>query len=305
MTTTLAASGSQPSNGALRPGDTQFARPTLPGRIVFISVQQVGADPNPRQQVYIVNADGSGRRRLTPLTEDVWDFRVSPDGRFLVYSTSGGQSPPQVVEIDGSAPPRSWPGATRHFPFIYSWLPSGELLVQSEGGLLYRLAADGRLLTRVDLNIPDGAVADECALAPDDRTVACRRILAAGTADIWVAGLDGSGAVQVTQGLDAWEPAWSPDGGRLAFVGQSRESGQIDIWVVNAQGTGLQHLTFDGATDSRPSWSPDGRWIVWSRTTGAQRQLWVVGAEGTDPHVLFAGDPNEQLDAPIWVRSVP
>lgn len=339
MTTITTASGSS-SYGAVRPADSLSAKPPLPGRIAFLSVQQVG-DPNPRDQVYIVNADGSGRRRLTPLTEDVWEFAVSPDGRFLVYVTSGGHTPPQIVDIDGPATPRSWPGTWHegnvvlgpssgtvgsinlvlargpsydtHTPLpnehpiqgLWAWLPSGELLVQTDGGLPYRLAANGRSLTRVNLNIPGGPQADECALAPEGRSVACRSFLAAGTADIWVAGLDGSGAVQVTQGVDAWLPAWSPDGGRLAFRGQSRESGQIDIWVVNAQGTGLQYLTFDSATDTTPSWSPDGRWIVWSRTTGAQRQLWVVGADSTDPHVLFAGDPNEQLDSPIWLRSIP
>jgi serine/threonine protein kinase/Tol biopolymer transport system component len=57
------------------------------------------------------------------------------------------------------------------------------------------------------------------------------------------------------------DPAFSPDGHRLAFV--SERSGSREVWVSNADGTGASQLTsFRGPTAGRPSWSPDGRLLA-------------------------------------------
>ena len=54
---------------------------------------------------------------------------------------------------------------------------------------------------------------------------------------------------------------WSPESDRIALVGQS--SGQDDIYVMNADGSGEIQLTRDSANDRFPAWSPDG--TTWTR----------------------------------------
>ena len=69
---------------------------------------------------------------------------------------------------------------------------------------------------------------------------------------------DGTGVVRLTDDeAHDLSPAWSPDGGRIAF-----ESNRVDwksaIYVMNADGTGVVRLTDDGASGYDPAWSPDG-----------------------------------------------
>lgn len=56
-------------------------------------------------------------------------------------------------------------------------------------------------------------------------------------------------------------PAWSPDGGRVAFSLTNRE-GFSHIWVVNEDGSNPQQLTFGDVVDDHPRWSPDGNFLV-------------------------------------------
>jgi TolB protein len=79
--------------------------------------------------------------------------------------------------------------------------------------------------------------------------------------------------------------SWSPDGTRLAF-GAFGEN-DLQVYVVNADGTGLTQLTHDPRTALNPSWSPDGSQIAYLST---QRNngwtLYVMNADGSDPHSL-------------------
>jgi Tol biopolymer transport system component len=59
------------------------------------------------------------------------------------------------------------------------------------------------------------------------------------------------------------DPAWSPDGRKIAFA--SRRAGTLDIYVMNADGTGTRRLTSSKARDAHPTWSPDGRRIAFER----------------------------------------
>jgi uncharacterized protein YjdB len=78
----------------------------------------------------------------------------------------------------------------------------------------------------------------------------------------------------------ASDPAFSPDGSRIAFV--SQRDGNAEIYVMNADGTGSTRITNDPQPDGRPSFTPDGQALVFhsSRTTGKQ-QIWAVNLDGT------------------------
>jgi len=78
----------------------------------------------------------------------------------------------------------------------------------------------------------------------------------------------------------ASDPAFSPDGSRIAFV--SQRAGNAEIYVINADGTGVARVTNDPLSDGRPSFAPDGQAIVFhsSRTAGKQ-QIWSVNVDGT------------------------
>jgi len=78
----------------------------------------------------------------------------------------------------------------------------------------------------------------------------------------------------------ASDPAFAPDGSRIAFV--SQRDGNPEIYVMNADGTGLTRVTTDPLSDGRPAFTPEGQAIVFhsSRTAGKQ-QIWAANIDGT------------------------
>jgi TolB protein len=72
--------------------------------------------------------------------------------------------------------------------------------------------------------------------------------------------------------------ALSPDGSRVAMV--LSKGGSPDIWVANADGSGLQQLTRTREDESSPCWSADGQWICYAGKQGGVRGLFKVPASG-------------------------
>jgi TolB protein len=100
-------------------------------------------------------------------------------------------------------------------------------------------------------------------------------------------GTDQAGAIPGEQ------PAWSPDGKRLAMRACRPDCG---LWVANRDGSKPVQLTW-GATDGLPAWSPDGKTIAFSR--GGTADIYVIpAAGGQDPQQLTDARGHDTL--PAW-----
>lgn len=110
---------------------------------------------------------------------------------------------------------------------------------------------------------------------------------------------DGTGKTLLTSGINDRNPAWSPDGARIAFDGQvTTGQGISDIYVMNADGTSVTQLTNDPADDANPAWSPDGSQIVFESTRDGNRELYTMNADGSN-QVRLTNDPATDRD-PSW-----
>lgn len=95
---------------------------------------------------------------------------------------------------------------------------------------------------------------------------------------------------------DWFDLDWSPDGTRLAYVTRNQFQRHDEIYIVEARrrtpGEAEQRRLGWG---DRPSWSPDGQWIAFSRAVRGHRSVYVVRPSGEDEHVLVA-----RGSAPAW-----
>ena len=73
-------------------------------------------------------------------------------------------------------------------------------------------------------------------------------------------------------------PMFSPDGTRLAFM--SNRDGNNEIYIINADGTGLRRLTNHPAIDATPTWSPTGTQIAFTSDRGGTPSIYIVGIDG-------------------------
>ncbi len=97
-----------------------------------------------------------------------------------------------------------------------------------------------------------------------------------------------------------YDPAWAPDQARLAFV--SNVDQNDEIYVATIDGTKTRRLTFNTwEWDKHPSWSTDGKSIVfWSNRQTQRQQIWIMGDDGSDQRNISNNSYNDW--DPIWVK---
>jgi len=279
---------SQPTSSALAARSSLSAAAATP-RIAFVSAprglgQRIGGG------LYVVNADGSGKKHLTSArySTPAW----SPDGGKIAF---GAGSNIWVMNADGSEPLNLTPEpGTDSDP---AWSPDGRRIAFLRGGTwLYVMNADGSGQRKLVANTAHNEVGSAPAWSPDGRKIAFVsgrdgpfRVEAT---EISVVNADGSGQRNLTRNpAHDSDPAWSPDGRKITFVRN------FEIYVMNADGSGQTNLTRNPAHDFAPAWSPDGQRIVFERRL-ARRQYGACpgcgGATIFEVHVMNADGSGQR-----------
>lgn len=218
-------------------------------------------------EIYIMNADGTGVRRLTDNSnEDAYPV-LSPDGARVAFARSvRGQWDLYVMNSDGTDVRRVMraPNSDEVLP---SWAPDG-----------LSLAFTATTAT------PDGWQSDIYRIRLSDGRF--RRLT-------------------FTPRTKEFAPDWSPDGRSIAFTKQNQRQHKFGIAVVRPFAEGLRWLVINplsgsGYTDVNPSWSPDSQWVAFSRDHGDDPyvDIYKVRRDGSD--VTAVTELSELAENPVW-----
>ncbi len=251
------------------------------------------SDRDGRVDIYVMNADGSGVRRLT--NDAAWSLipAWSPDGSRIAFTSVRGDSLEiLVMRANGSGVTRLT-GGSEWNDASPAWSPDGSRIAFASDRDTYDfdpdtfdpfqihvMNADGSGVTRLTHNAEwdDGFP----AWSPDGSRIAFASDRADGfNYQVHVMNADGSGVTRLTggSGWEATAPAWSPDGSRIAFSADRDDD--LDIYAMNADGTGVTRLTSDPAEDFWATWSPDGSRIAFSSARDGNFEIYTMNADGT------------------------
>ncbi len=211
--------------------------------------------------LYSVLPDGTGLERLTHSGDMTVLFAFSPDGSRIVFAQTPSEEGPWnvgVMNADGS----------------------GRRLLTHAGAFGSPTYATNEFPSWV----PDGSAIRYF------RVTAHEHVPGPGQG-LWVVKPEGSDSHLVLPGWVPFEPAWSPDGTRIAWFDD------VGIAVANADGTNRHQLIRDFNANQPPAWSPDGTKIVFEDSNTIQ----VVGADGTRRETLFdCTAPCRAAGFPTW-----
>ena len=90
-------------------------------------------------------------------------------------------------------------------------------------------------------------------------------------------------------------PSYSPDGGQITF--ESDRGGSQQIYVMNADGSGQNRISFGNGRYSTPVWSPDGKYIAFTKQGSGRFSIGVMQPDGSGERILTEGFHNE---GPTW-----
>lgn len=227
-------------------------------KIIYVSEDKAG-----RRDLFVMDYDGFGPRRVTADPKLSLMPNWSPDGRSFVYTTYRRNNQ-EIV-----------------------WLGSGKELGKENRRIL----------------VPPETLNITPAVSPNGRWLAyasAKDSARKGNSDIYIMNLSTEKRKPLTSHRSAeLSPTWAPDGRELAFT--SDRTGRPQIYIMRADGKGVRRLTVEGRYNAAPAWSPRGDWIAYvCRIPGYGLKLCRISPDGKQRFQITKGSPGEIDDSPSW-----
>lgn len=289
----------------------------------FVEYEDENGFPRSDNDIFSSNLDGTGEVNLTN-TEGVGDIEAawSPDGTRIAFASNFGGTHYEIYTMaaDGSDVRQvSFVSAGGPGDFVQSfeptWSPDGTQLAFTGyrpspfTPEIYGVPVEATAETYVETMVTDPDDFQSSAepdWSPDGTTIVYTQYWDQWTTDIWRIGVDGAGAVNLTTpesgggGTDL-DPSWSADGTRITWVSNRMAEDwlgvETDVYVMQADGTGVIQVTTDPVVEFDPEFSPDGAQLLY-QINYYNPEIWVVD---TPPVAPPAGRELAAASTPVQV----
>ena len=269
------------------------AQPLFDSRIFFTRRTSHGAE------IFSIKFDGSGLTKLTAENALVVSPHLSPDGRYLSYTSyRSGVPAVYIKDLQGKQTRRiaSYDGLNLAGP----WSPDGRkmLLTLSRDGNeeIYTIDIPSGLLTRLTKNF---AIDISPAWSFDGGKISFVSNRS-GSPQIYVMNASGGAVTRLSyDGNYNTSPAWSPKGDKIAY--ESRTSRGFQVFTAGLQGESVSQATSpDNGIHESPVWSPDGRYLAVVAKKGKRYRILIIDLIGSGVRAVYEADAK--CSGLFWVR---
>ena len=256
-------------------------------------------------EIYVINTDGTGARRLTSQPGADVNPAWSPDGNRIAFASErDGNFEIYVMNADGTNPVRLTNVAAADYRPV--WSPDGARIAfvsERDGNAeIYVINADGTSPVRLT---SDNAKDNDPGWSPDGSRLAFASDRG-GRGDVYVMNADGSAIRAVTSSFEPdVHPRWSPDGTAIAVSsGYSSEDRRINVFDAGGSGLSSSWLGHTAAGWD-PAWSADGRKIAFTMAScgwydyGVCSQVIEFMRNDGRPNLLSTGTLDRPSE-PTW-----